>query len=248
LKNMVTPLMKSIVLIPLIIVIGCILTSGCVGQIKNNAVNLPNVTPTNTFTPFLNLTNTTPITNITVTPPGLNGSLRVSIGGWDADLPVSIDNKSVGIASKGKPLDLMVEEGNHTVKVCAATMCEEQNVTIQFARQRLVDFEAQLIKDVQFPKPAARIAAYYPSGSDRITVSVEFINPSIQDLTMSAEVSCEYTYIDSRSDQRVAGAARGIETANVKAGSRVMVTDNLLIASGYSYVYAIPEITDFSTR
>jgi len=239
--------MKNIVLIPLIIVIGCILTTGCVGQIKNETVNLPTVSPINTFTPYSNVTNTSNMININVTP-GLKGSLRVSTGGWDADLPVSIDNKSVGIVSKGKPLDLMVEEGNHTVKVCAATMCEEQNVTIQFARQRLVDFEAQLIKDVQFPQPTARIAGYYPSGSDTILISVEFINPSLNDLTMSAEVKCQYTYIEPRSDQRVGNLAQGVITAYVKSGSRVIETDNLNIAGGYSYVYSIPEITSITSR
>jgi len=238
--------MKNIVLIPLIIIIGCILTTGCVGQIKNETVNLPNASPINTFTPFSNVTNTSNMTTINVTP-GLNGSLRVSIGGWDADLPVSIDNKSVGIVSKGNPLDLMVEEGNHTVKVCAATMCEEQNVTIQFARQRLVDFEAQLIQDVQFPKPTARIVSYYQSG-DRVTINVEFINPSLKDLTMSAEVSCSYTYIESRSDQREGDIAQDVVTAYVGSGSRVMQTVVLYSASGYSYVYSIPQITAITSR
>jgi hypothetical protein len=246
---MVTPLMKNFVLIPLIIVIGCILTTGCVGQIKNETG--PTVTPTNiftTFSPFSNATNmSTNITTIPVTP-GLNGSLRVSIGGWDADLPVFIDNKSVGIASKGKPLDVMVEEGNHTVKVCAATTCEEENVTINFARQRIVDFEARLMEDVQFAKPTARIAAYYPSGSDTITITVEFINPSTKDLQMTAEVNCEYTYIEGRSLQRVGNVAQGIYSANVKSGNRVLLSDNLAIASGYSYVYAIPQITAVTYR
>ena len=239
--------MKNIALIPLIIVIGCILTTGCVGQIKNETVNLPTVTPINTFIPFSNVTNTSNMTNITVAP-GLNGSLRVSIGGWDADLPVSIDNKSVGIVSRGKPLDLMVGEGNHTVKVCAATMCEEENVTIQFARQRVVDFEERLTNDVQFPKPTARIAGYYPSGSDTIVINVEFINPSLNDLQMTAEVKCEYTYIEPRSLQRVGSLAQGVVTAYVKSGNRVMNTVNFNIASGYSYVYAIPQITAVTAR
>ena len=221
---MVTPLMKNIVLIPLIIVIGCILTTGCVGQIKNETVNLPTVTPTNTFIPFSNVTNTSNITNINVTP-GLKGPLRVSIGGWDADLPVFIDNKSVGIVTHDKPLDLMVEEGNHTVKVCAALTCEEENVTIKFARPRIVEFEERLIRDVEFPKPTARIVGYYPSGSDSMSISVEFINPSIKDLVMSAEVKCAYTYIESRSQNRVGSMAQGIVNANVKSGTRVMQTD-----------------------
>ena len=171
---------------PVILIAGCILATGCVGQIKNTAVNNTTATPTNTFTPFLNTSND--MTNITVTS-GLKGPLRVSIGGWDADLPVSIDNKSVGIGRNNKPLDLMLEEGNHTVKVCAGTICLDENVTIKFARQRLVDFEERLLNEVVFPKPTARIVSYYPSG-DEFTVTVEFINPSEKDLAMSAEISC----------------------------------------------------------
>jgi len=237
--------MKIIVYISLILIAGCILATGCVGQIKNSGVNnTTTLNTTDTFTPFLNTTNVSNTTNVT---PGLNGSLRVSIGGWDADLPVFIDNKSVGIVTHDKPLDLMVEEGNHTIKVCAALMCEEEVVTIKFAKQRLVDFEERLFRDVEFAKPTARIAGYYTSG-DQITITVEFINPSAKDLAMSAEVRCGYTYIESRSNNRVGSVAQGIVNANVKSGNRVMQTVNLNLASGYSYVYSIPEISSITSR
>ncbi len=82
--------MKNVLLVPLVIVVACILMAGCVGQIRNTTANNSNVSPTNTFTPFTNSTNVSTISNtsnITVTP-GLKGPLRVSIGGWEADLPV----------------------------------------------------------------------------------------------------------------------------------------------------------------
>jgi hypothetical protein len=234
--------MKITVLIPLLI-IGCILATGCVGQIKNTTANVTTV-PTNTFAPLTNITNVSNTTNVT---SGLKGSLRVSIGGWEADLPVFIDNVSVGIVTHDKPLDLMVEEGNHTIKVCTALMCEEEVVTIKFAKQRLVDFEERLIRDVEFAKPTARIAGYYTSG-DQITITVEFINPSAKDLSMSAEVKCGYTYIESRSNNRVGSIAQGIVNANVKSGNRVMETVYLNLASGYSYVYSIPTISSITSR
>ena len=232
-------------IVPLMIVVACILMTGCVGQIKNTTVTT-NVSPTNTFTPFSNLTNMSVTTNITVSS-GLKGPLRVSIGGWDAALPVSVDNKSAGTVTKDKPLDLMLEEGNHTVKVCTGTVCEEENVTIQFARQRLVNFEERLLTDVGFPKPTARIIGSYSSG-DYIVVIVEFINPSSQDLSMSAVVKDGYTYIESRSNNRVGGVTEGMASATVKSGSRVTQNVGLSLASGYSYIYSEPTISDIISR
>lgn len=235
--------MKNIALVPLIIVIVCILMTGCVGQMKNTTVNVPTVTPSNTFAPFSNVTNET---NTTVTT-GFRGPLRVTIGGWDADLPVSIDNKSFGIVTKDKPLDLMLDEGNHTVKVCAGTKCKEEVVTIRFAKQQVADFEEWLFKDVEFAKPTVRIVGYYTSG-DEITITLEYINPSLKDISMSAEVRCGYTYIESRSNNRVGGVAQGIVNANVKSDNRVMQTVDLGLASGYSYVYSIPVISNIKIK
>jgi len=240
--------MKIIRLIPLIIIIGCILATGCVGQIKNTTGNVTTVTTITTFAPLSNVTNVTNVTNTTTTvTSGLKGPLRVSIGGWGADLPVFIDNKSVGIATHDKPLDVMVYEGNHTVKVCAGTMCREEVVMIQFAKQRLVDFEGWLLQEVEFANPTARIVGYYPSG-DQYTITVEFINPSQKDLIMSAEVKAGYTYIEPRSNNRVGSVAQGIVNANVRSGSRTMETLYLDLASGYSYTHSIPEITKITTR
>jgi hypothetical protein len=238
--------MKMIMCISLILIVGCILATGCVGQVKNTSVTVPSVTPTATFTTFTNLTNVSGTPNGTVSS-GLKGPLRVSIGGWDADLPVFIDNQSVGIVTHDKPLDLMVEEGNHTIKVCTGLKCEEENVTIQFARPRLVNFEESLLRDVGYPNPTARIIGSYPSG-DHIVISVEFINPSTKDLQMSAVVKCGYTYIESRSNSRVGSVAEGMAAANVKSGTRVAQNVGIDLASGYSYMYSIPTISDITSR
>ena len=241
--------MKSIMIAPLMIVIACILMAGCVGTIKNTTADLPNVSVTTTFMPFKNVTNVTnvsSVSNVTVNP-GLNGTVRVSIGSWETDLPVYVDNQSVGMVRHDRPLDLILEEGNHTVKVCASTMCEEENVTVRFAKLRLVDFEERLIKDVEFPKPTARILSYYPSGSS-ISITVEFINPSVKDLVISGAVQCSYTYIETRSMNRVGNLAQSYVTASVKSGARVIQTVNLNVASGYSYDYSIPTISGITTR
>ena len=238
--------MRSIVLISFLIMIGCILTAGCVGQIKNTTVNATATgTPKITFTPFSNASNITNVTNVTVTT-GFQGPLRVSIGGWQADLPVFIDNTSVGIVTHDKPMDLMLDEGNHTVKVCAGK-CKEEVVTIQFAKPRFVDFEGWLLEEVKYANPTAQMVGSYTSG-DEITVYIEFINPTSEDVSMSAEVRCGYSYIESRSNNRVGSVAQRIINANVKSGGRVMQTVNLELASGYSYMYDIPEISEITAR
>jgi len=244
--------MKNILLVSLIIVVACILMAGCVGQMKNTTVTATTVTPTNTFTPFTNTTNTSDISNASNTSnsnvtSGLKGPLRISIGSWQADLPVSIDNQSVGIVTHDKPLDLMLDEGPHIVKVCAGTICLEEGVTTQFARQRVVDFGNRLLEEVVFPEPTARLVGSYPAG-DQITVTVEFINPSSKDLAMSAEVRCSYTYIESRSNNRVGSVAQRIVNVNVKSGNRVMQTVDLNLASGYSYIYETPVISGITAR
>ncbi len=239
--------MKIIPLFVLVIA-GCILVSGCVAQIKNTTANVTTVNPTNTFIPFsntANISNTptiTPVSNITVTP-GLNGSLRVSIGGLDAILPVSVDNKSIGNVSKVKPLDLMLEEGNHSVKVCCGILCQQETVTIKFGKQQTVDFSEQMQKVCEFFEPTARIVGYSPNG-DMISINVEFINPTSQTLTMTADIVVGYSYIDDRSNNREGNFANGQLTETVKPGDRIIRILNVYgYSSGSSYSYSIPSIT-----
>jgi hypothetical protein len=236
--------MRSIVIIFIIIILGYIFAAGCVGQIKDTPVNTT-ISPSNTFTPLINITNVSNTSNITPTS-GLKGTLRVSIGGWTTDLPVFIDDKSVGYVTHDKPLDLMLDEGNHTVKVCAG-ICKEEVVTIQFAKLRFVNFEEWLVKEVKYPKPIAQMVSYYTSG-DQITVSVEFINPSSEDISMSAEIKCGYSYIDPRSNNRIGGVAQGIANADVESGTSEIETVYLYLADGWSYIYNIPEISKITFR
>ena len=65
---------------------------------------------------------------------------------------------------------------------------------------------------------------------------------------MSAQVQLSYTYIESRSNNRVGSGAQRIVTTNVKSGARVMQTVDLNLASGYSYVYSIPTISGITSR
>src|SRR4030042_5517201 len=235
-----------IIILLLFLVIAGYLAAGCVGQMKSAADNAPNVTPSNTFISF---SNATPISNLTNTsnstaPPALKGLLKISAGGWTGEFPVLIDNMSRGVVATQRPITLMLEEGNHTVEVCCGVVCERENVTIRFGEQRIIDFSERLKKDCEFLEPVARIVGYFMNG-DQIAVNVEFINPTTATLTMSAEISCGYSYIESRSNNRVGNSAQGLVLATLKPGDRTIKMLNLNLASGYSYNFGAPIITRF---
>jgi hypothetical protein len=244
--------MKIITLLALFIAVGCILATGCVAQPKKDPGN-GTVTPTATFAPFVNATpvpgNATNATNATGmnTSSGLSGPLRVTIGNYNPGrpLPVMIDNQTMGNVTVGKPLDLMISEGNHTVKVCVGVICPTEHIVVFFAKQSYLDFGDRLKKEAEFPSPTARIINYYKNGNG-IGVNIEYINPTQKDLAMSAEVSCGYSFIDSRTNVRMGDSVRTKGSQWVEAGRRQTETVNLYFADGSAYSYDEPKISDIS--
>ena len=245
--------MKIIVPYALFMAVGFILASGCVALTNKNPVN---ATTTVSIAQFSNMADPgiNQTINVTVksTSP-LNGSLRVSICGitYPATLSVVLDNQTVGTVEPTKPLYLMVPEGNHTVRVCVRSVCEQENVTTRFGRYVTVDFSDRLLRDVEFldpfAKPTARILGCYKNGN-AVSLDVEFVNPSTKDLLMSVKVSCGYSYIDDRSSMRVGESAGGMLVQNVKAGQRITKSLELRFASGESLWYDYPEIQELSVK
>jgi hypothetical protein len=233
----------KISVLPFLIIAGC-LAAGCVGQMKTAASNIPVATPQETFIPFSNGTPLSAPSNSSngTEPAGLKGLLKISLDGWIGEFPLSIDNKSTGVVATKRPVTLMMDEGNHTVEVCCGLVCEHENVTIKFGEQRNIDFSERLKKDCEFLEPAVRIVGYFQNG-DQITVNVEFINPTTKTLAMSAEISCGYSYIESRSNNRVGNCAQGQVFSTLNPGDRITKVLNLNLAGGYSYMYEIPTIT-----
>jgi len=234
------PPMKISMLLTLVVVVGCVLATGCIAQTKKD-FNNTTVNTTNTFTPFvnttMNITNVTNATNVTA----LKGPLRVSISNFNANLAVILDNKTVGSVTPAKPLDIMVNEGNHSVTVCVGVICEVEYVNIIFAKKSFIDFGDRLKKSVEFPEPTARITDSYRDG-DGVSVVVEFINPSTDNLMMSAEITVGYSYISGRTGQRGGDSARGIVYGDVNAGRRSSEVLRLYFAEGTAYMYDPPAI------
>lgn len=242
----VNPPTKIIVLLTLFITIGCILATGCIGQIKkDNGSENASISPTNTFSPIVNNTDF-PGPNVTA-KSGLMGPLRVSIGSYQTDqpLPVLIDNLTVGVVSVGVPLDLMVDEGNHSVAVCVGVICPEKYVNITFAKRLTLEFDDILKIKAEFSKPTVRILQAYKFGNG-VSVDVEFINPTQKDLAMSAEVSVGYTYIDYRTSVRMGDSVRSKVSEMVEAGRRVTRTVDLYFSDGSAYNYDAPKLGEIT--
>ncbi len=183
----------------------------------------------------------------------LKGSLRVSISGIlnPANLTVILDNETVGAVSPATPLYLMTSEGNHTVMVCMDSVCEQESVMTKFGTYVTVDFSDRVKKNMKFPdplaRPDARILDYFKNGNG-ISVHVEFINPSKEDLMMMASVSCGYSYIDDRTSFKMGDSAKGKLLQNVKAGQRVTANLDLYFVSGRSYSFDIPVIDELTIK
>ena len=252
-SRIIEPPMKLIVPFALFLAVGFILAGGCVAMTNKNTVN---VTTAAGFAPFSNTSD--PGLNQTInatanSTSALKGSLRVSISGisYPANLSVVLDNETVGTVKPTTPLYLMVSEGNHTLMICVSPVCEQETVTTRFGRYVTVDFSERLQRDVEFPnptaRPTARILEYYKNGNV-ISVNVEFINPSTEDLLMSVVVSCGYSYIDDRTSIKMGDSASGMLVQNVKAGQRVSEELYLNFASGHSYSYDYPEIQELKVK
>jgi hypothetical protein len=186
--------MKSMVPFALFTAIGLLLTAGCVATTNRSTVN----SSTDITDSGLNATPTP-----TSTSP-LQGSLVVSVAGffYPTDLSVVLDNQTVGTVNPTSSLYLKVSEGNHTIGVCADFVCVQERVMIRFGKYVTVDFSERLQKDVVILEPTARVLECYKNG-DRLSVNIEFINPSRKDLQMSGTVSCGYSYIDDRTNSKI---------------------------------------------
>ena len=169
------------------------------------------------------------------------GPLTISIGGYNADLPVLLDNVSIGNASQGKPINLMVSEGNHTIKVCVGIICQNETVEVKFAKPVFVDFGERLKQVAEFSTPTVQIVNIRQSGS-RVTVDLEFINPTKADLTFTTTVQCTYTYIDSQG--RKGNFKQITVTRSVKAGNSTKQSSDIVLDGGRSYIIEIPQILD----
>ena len=166
---------------------------------------------------------------------------------YPENLSVILDSQTVGTVNAISSLYLMAPEGNHTVGVCADFVCVQENVTIRFGKYVTIDFSEQLRRDVVIKQPTARVLECHKNGN-RLSVKIEFINPSKKDLQMSGVVSCGYTYIDDRSGAKMGDSARSTFVQNVKAGQRITQGLDLNLGNGNNLGYGFPVIEELKVH
>lgn len=169
------------------------------------------------------------------------GEVMISIGGYNAQLPVRIDNVTVGIVAQGKPLSIMVNTGEHSVVVCSGAVCEREQVNVKFGKRSVIDFGERLQKNAEFPEPTARIVSTNQNGNN-LVVTLEFINPNTYNVNMSLTVSCQYSYINSNRE-RVGNSAQVQVTRVVRASDRPRQTANIYL-SGSEIIASPPVIVN----
>jgi hypothetical protein len=175
----------------------------------------------------------------------IRGPLRVSVGGFNAELPVFVDNASVGNVSMNKPLNLMVGEGRHEVKVCVGIICENETVDIKFAQQVYIDFGEALKKVAEFSTPTIQIVDTRRVGNT-VTVDVEFINPTARDLAMNTTIQLAYSYINPTTHWRTNTFKQGTITRTIRAGAREVRSLNFALTGGSAYIFENPTIQETS--
>ena len=138
--------MKKIVLFVLLVFIGSMLVAGYMSgkfqfEAKGITIDVPVANPVGTPA----TTGTTPVPSPTKAG---REHLEVSIGKYQAELPVFIDNQTAGRVSPGKPLDISVDEGHHVVKICDGSACVQADVQITSGIKTVIDFGERLAKDI----------------------------------------------------------------------------------------------------
>jgi hypothetical protein len=141
------------------VIMGCILAVGCTTISTTDEKPTPPDTSSN-----LNIIPTTILPQTTNLPGTNTGQLVVSIGGYNAQFPVIVDDKNSGTVSQGKPLKLNLSEGIHTIKICSGDACDTVDVNILSAITTTIDFEERLNRDL-------------PQGS--LNVSIGYYNANI---------------------------------------------------------------------
>ena len=123
--------MKRAILPLLVITAVCLLAAGCMSQTAGTAGDQVSGTPA-----------------VQTSTGMLQGPLNVSIGNYKGKLPVFLDDSRMGEVSAGKPLNMTVKEGHHTLKVCDGSVCEQVDVEVKSGIQHSIDFGERLVSDV----------------------------------------------------------------------------------------------------
>jgi hypothetical protein len=184
-------------------------------------------------------------TMATTAPDQRPGTLTVMAPAFTGKATLNLDGNDSGTLTQSTPFTVQLPPGNHKLIVCVGSACDLEDFQINATKVTLLDMSKRLSDFAANSEPSVKVVDTTPA-SNQILVSVQFVNPTQDDLTMTAVVVCPYQYGGGKLGSGTSSGS-GVAQADVPAGGRVLtiVTIGLSNEIGTVYVGATPTLSNF---
>jgi hypothetical protein len=235
--------MRKGILVSLALV--CILAVMMAGCTDAPPAPVPTPTPQIIYVTVLVTPTPTPATIATTAPDQRPGTLTVMAPAFTGKATLNLDGNDSGTLTQSTPFTVQLPPGNHKLIVCVGSICDLEDFQINATKVTTLEMSKKLSDFAANAEPSVKVVDTTPA-SNQILVSVQFVNPTLDDLTMTAVVVCPYQYGGGKLGSGTSSGS-GIAQADVAAGERVLtiVTIGLSNEIGTVYVGATPTISNF---
>jgi hypothetical protein len=181
----------------------------------------------------------------TNTPDQRHGTLMVMAPSFTGKATLNLDGNDSGTLTQSTPFTVQLSPGNHKLITCVGSVCDLEDFQINATKVTTLDMSKRLSDFAANAEPSVKVIDTTPA-SNQILVSVQFVNPTKDDLTMTAVVVCPYQYGGGKLGSGTSSGS-GIARVDVAAGGRAVtiVTIGLSNEIGTVYVGATPTISNF---
>jgi hypothetical protein len=231
--------------IPGSLVLICLLAVMIAGCTNAPPAPVPTPTPQIIYVTVLVTLTPAPTTMATPAPDQRPGTLTVMAPAFTGKATLNLDGNDSGTLTQSTPFTVQLPPGNHKLIVCVGSACDLEDFQINATKVTTLDMSKRLTDFAANSEPSVKVVDTTPA-SNQILVSVQFVNPTQDDLTMTAVIVCPYQYGGGKLGSGTSSGS-GIAQADVGAGGRVqtIVTIGLPDEIGTVYVGATPTITNF---
>ena len=235
--------MKKKVLISLALV--CVLAVMIVGCTNTPPAPVPTPTPQIVYITVIVTPTPAPTTIATPAPDQRPGTLSVTAQAFTGTATLNLDGNDAGSLTQSTPFSVQLPQGSHTLKVCVGPACDLEVVQINATKVTYLDLSAKIADLAANEKPSVKIIDTTPA-ANQILVTLQFVNPTTEDLTMTAVVVCNYQYNGGKFGSGTASGS-GIAKADVGSGGRVLTIATIALSNdiGTVYVGGAPTISSF---
>jgi len=230
--------------IPASLALVCVLAAICAGCSTQAPAPAPTPTPQIIYVTVLVTPSATATVEATA-PPERPGTLAVMAQSFTGKANLTLDGNASGSLTQSTPFTTDVSPGNHTLVACVGTACDLEMVQVPSGRVATIDLSAKLTDLAANSAPSMKIIDTTPA-ANQILVTVEFSNPTTNDLTMTGVVLCNYQFSGGKFGSG-SSTGSGVAQADVGSGRRVLtiVTIKLPDEIGTIYVGGTPTISNF---